>query len=202
MTETGPTPGAPASVHLTDPRALRAYTHPTRMRLVGLLRTRGPLTATGAAGLTGQSVASCSYHLRMLAKYGLVEQAGGGVGREKPWRATARYTSWPDHSEDPAVADASAALGTAVAEHWFERLTHAIETRDRLPREWQEAEEFGDTAVYLTAAELTELRDRIRALIEGYADRSDPARRPAGARLVEFLRVAFLDRELLDGEPE
>ena len=65
---------------LSDPRALRAYAHPTRMELVGLLRREGPLTATRAAELTGESVASCSYHLRMLAKYDLVEKAEGGRG--------------------------------------------------------------------------------------------------------------------------
>src|SRR2546426_926461 len=78
-----------SSVRLTDPRALRAYAHPTRIELVGLLRRQGPLTATQAAGLIGESVAGCSFHLRQLAKYGLVEEAGGGRGREKPWRATA-----------------------------------------------------------------------------------------------------------------
>ena len=77
---------------LTDPRALRAYAHPVRMKLVGLLRTEGPLTATRAAELLGESSGTCSFHLRQLAKYGLVEEAGGGTGREKPWRATTTST--------------------------------------------------------------------------------------------------------------
>jgi predicted transcriptional regulator len=70
---------------LTDPRALRALAHPLRISLVGLLRREGPLTATRAGGLLGESSASCSFHLRQLAKYGLVEEAGGGKGRERPW---------------------------------------------------------------------------------------------------------------------
>src|SRR5207244_3338301 len=69
---------------LTDPRALRAYAHPVRMALMGLLRTEGPLTATRAAELLGESSGTCSFHLRQLARYGLVEEAGGGTGREKP----------------------------------------------------------------------------------------------------------------------
>ena len=64
---------------LTDPRALRAYAHPVRMRLMGLLRTEGPLTATRAADLLGESSGTCSFHLRQLAKYGLVEEAEGGT---------------------------------------------------------------------------------------------------------------------------
>src|SRR3954465_5821744 len=117
-------------VELTDPRALRAYAHPTRMTLAGLLRREGPLTATRAAELTGESVASCSYHLRILAKYGLVEEADpGGPGREKPWRATAAYTDWPNYSPDPAVASAAEALSAAVAENQFHRMMRALETR-------------------------------------------------------------------------
>ena len=54
---------------LTDPRALRALAHPIRMSLVGMLRVHGPLTATRAAELLGESSASCSFHLRQLAKY-------------------------------------------------------------------------------------------------------------------------------------
>ncbi|MEU1598858.1 helix-turn-helix domain-containing protein [Streptomyces sp. NPDC005708] len=186
-------PGVPArTTQLTDPRALRAYAHPTRMRLVGLLRTEGPFTATRAAELTGESVASCSYHLRMLAKYGLVEVAPGGQGREKPWRATARFTQWPNYSDDPAVAEASKALETAVAERYFELMTRAIEERHDLPREWQEAEHIGDQVLYLTAEELIDLDDKLDQLLHPYEERqSDPAARPQGARLVQIVRAAF-----------
>jgi hypothetical protein len=185
--------------HLTDPRALRAYAHPTRMKLVGMLRRSGPFTATTAAELTGESVASCSYHLRMLAKYGLVEEAEGGKGREKPWRATAQYTSWPDHSEDPAMAEAATQLNVSVAEVLFGQVTKAIEQRDQLPLEWQEAEDFGDHVLYITPAELTELRDRMRELLTAYDDRlDDVARRPEGARAVNVLRLAFVSPDQPD----
>jgi len=69
--------------NLTDPKALRALAHPIRLALIGLLRTQGPLTATRAAELLGESSASTSFHLRQLSKYGLAEEAGGGQGRER-----------------------------------------------------------------------------------------------------------------------
>src|SRR5580658_642086 len=97
---------AARSVRLTDPRALRAYAHPTRLALIGLLRSDGPQTATQAAGAIGESVASCSFHLRQMAKYGLVEEAGGGRGREKPWQATAMVTDLDPAGSDPATAAA------------------------------------------------------------------------------------------------
>src|ERR1700734_224922 len=71
---------------LDNATALRAYAHPVRMKLILALRTRGPLTATQAGRLLGESSGTCSFHLRQLAKYGLVEETGDGAGREKPWR--------------------------------------------------------------------------------------------------------------------
>ncbi|MFC9588573.1 winged helix-turn-helix domain-containing protein [Streptomyces sp. NPDC056944] len=207
MPETSaPQPGGeqqPRSIRLTDPRALRAYAHPLRMSLVGLLRSSGPFTATRAAELTGESVASCSYHLRILAKYGLVEEAPGGRGREKPWRATARYTEWPEYSEDASVAEAADALSTAVAERYFERVTRAMENRHRLPKEWREAEEFGDSLLHLTPEELAGLGRRIAELLRPYEAReSDPSLRPEGARPVSILRIAYLDQDIPDSEEE
>ncbi|CAM5534268.1 helix-turn-helix domain-containing protein [Streptomyces tanashiensis] len=193
----------PRSIRLTDPRALRAYAHPLRMSLVGLLRSSGPFTATRAAELTGESVASCSYHLRILAKYGLVEEAPGGRGREKPWRATARYTEWPEYSEDASIAEAADALSAAVAERYFERVTKAMENRHRLPREWREAEQFGDSLLHLTPEELAGLGERIDELLRPYEERaSDPSLRPEGARPVSILRIAYLDQDIPDNEEE
>ncbi|MFF5784361.1 winged helix-turn-helix domain-containing protein [Streptomyces sp. NPDC012693] len=203
LSDASPEGEQPRSIRLTDPRALRAYAHPLRMSLVGLLRSNGPFTATQAAELTGESVASCSYHLRILAKYGLVEEAPGGRGREKPWRATARYTEWPEYSEDATVAEAADALGAAVAERYFERVTRAMENRHRLPREWREAEEFGDSLLHLTPEELAGLGERIDELLQPYEARtSDPSLRPEGARPVTVLRIAYLDQDIPDSEEE
>jgi DNA-binding transcriptional ArsR family regulator len=128
---------------LTDPRALRALAHPTRLELVGLLRRRGPLTATQAAGLLGESSGSTSFHLRQLAKYGLVEEAGGGEGRERPWQATAMFTGWPDVADTPELAAASGLLRGVIAERYFEQLIHWLERHDSEPAGWQEAAHFG-----------------------------------------------------------
>lgn len=189
----------PDRIDLTDARALRAYAHPTRMELVGLLRRHGPLTATRAAELTGESVAGCSYHLRMLAKYGLVEQTGGGRGREKPWRATARTTHWEAAYDDPAATEAVGDLTMAQVEAYVRKLGAALADRHRLPREWQAAEYSGDWSLYLTPEELTGLTEEMTRLLSRYDDRfADPARRPEGARLVSMLRLAFVapqDRE-------
>jgi hypothetical protein len=185
--------GRRRSAQLTDPRALRAYAHPTRMALIALLRQEGPQTATRAAGATGESVASCSFHLRQMAKYGLVEQAGGGHGREKPWRATAMFTDWdPASSDDPVAAAAAQALQLALAEQYFELTARWVQAQPDEAAEWREAAQFGDTLLHLTAAELCELGDKIQSLVQPYLDRlDDPAKRPAGSRPVTVLHLAF-----------
>ena len=195
MASTGEEPKRAApkrTIELTDPRALRAVAHPTRLALIGLLRRRGPLTATQAGEAIGESAASCSFHLRQLAKHGLVEEAGGGRGRERPWKATAMFTEWPDAGASPETAAATELLSSVVVERYFEALMGWLARRREEPRPWQEAAPFGDTILYLTAAELAELGERIRALAEPYLERTANAdERPSGSRAVTFLQLAF-----------
>jgi DNA-binding transcriptional ArsR family regulator len=180
------------SIELRDPGALRALAHPRRLALLGLLRTEGPLTATQAAALLpGESSGSCSYHLRQLAKYGLVEEAPGGKGRQRPWRATSLFTSWPDVAPTPELAVATAEFELLVAEQQFARLARWIVSRSTESAEWQEAASFGDALLYLTSMELAELRADLEKLAERYLARvADPALRPEGVRPVVFLQIA------------
>src|SRR3954468_13206510 len=117
------------SIELNDARSLRAYAHPLRMRLIGLLRTEGPMTATQAAARLGDNVPNCSFHLRQLAKYGLVERAPGADQRERPWQATAQYTSWDDDSDDPAIKAAADQLNSVVLGQYVERAQEYLATR-------------------------------------------------------------------------
>ncbi|MEU9343368.1 helix-turn-helix domain-containing protein [Streptomyces sp. NPDC048278] len=181
---------------LTDPRALRAYAHPFRLTLIGLLRREGAMTATRAAELTGESVAGCSYHLRMLAKYGLAEQTGDGRGREKPWRATASFTSWPGYTADPEVREAATALSLAVVERYFTEASRWLENRHTEPADWQEAAPLGDATIFVTAAELKELDEKVWELLRPYIRRTeDPGQRPAAARRVSYVHFGHPARE-------
>ena len=112
----------PRAIELTDPRALRALAHPARLALVGLLRREGPLTATQAATHLDDSPSNLSFHLRQLARYGLVKEAGGGHGRERPWQATATFTNWPTAADDPDVAAAADQLSAILARRYFDLL--------------------------------------------------------------------------------
>ena len=196
MAEDDPTAnlvGAPRSVtRLTDPRALRAMAHPIRLSLIGVLRREGPLTATQAGELIGESSASCSFHLRQLAKYGLVEEAGGGKGRERPWRATTLFTSWPDVAEGPEAAAASSLLSSVIAERYFEALMRWLDAKPDEPEQWQRAAHFGDTMLYVTPEELIGLAAQTQAMMDRFLDRVEhPELRPPGARRVAYIHLAF-----------
>ena len=71
----------------------------------------GEVTATRCAEATGESVASCSFHLRMLAKYGFVEPAERR-GKEKPWRAVGQGRQL---RFDPEVSGSLPAAGAVAA---------------------------------------------------------------------------------------
>ncbi len=185
-------PGRPRSVELRDARALRALAHPTRLKLVGLLRLQGPMTATQAARELGETPQRCTFHLGQLAKYGLVEEAGGGRGRERPWRATASFTSWPNVMTEQETTAAGQLLEAVVAELHFEAVMGWIERKDEEPQEWQEAAQLNDVALFLTAGELSELGRDIWSLFERYLARGEHAGlRPEGARPVTVLNLAF-----------
>jgi DNA-binding transcriptional ArsR family regulator len=191
----------PSVIRLADPKALRAYAHSVRMALIGLLRTEGPLTATQAAELLGESSGTASFHLRQLAKYGLVEEAEGGTGRQKPWRATAQLTDIPVLPGDPEGAAASAQVTSAIAGQHFDRLLRWLNARPQEPPEWQEAAGYGDRLLYVTPAELRELHDRVETLLDAYLDRlTRPESRPEGARRVTYVQFAF-PSDLPRGEP-
>lgn len=186
----------PRTVQLTDPRALRALAHPIRMDLMGQLRRGGPLTATQAGEAIGESAASCSFHLRQLAKYGLVEEAGGGRGRERPWQATASSTEWAARGDDEDADAAGALLSRMVVERYMRNAIDWLERRGGEDPEWIEAAPISDALIHMTVEELRELDQQMRALLEPYLRRLESGEPPAeGARPVNVIALAFPVRD-------
>jgi predicted ArsR family transcriptional regulator len=179
-------------VQLTDPRALRAVAHPTRLKLIALLRRIGPLTATQAGERIGESPAGCSFHLRSLAKYGLVEEAGGGRGRERPWQATSNGHEWATRGPSEEVDEAGDLLTRVVVQRWFEEATAWVDRRHEESDEWSEAALSGDQMIAVTPAELTEINERVREVLAPYVKRmQDRGAQPPDARNVFFIQLAF-----------
>ena len=59
-------------IDITDPRLVKAYAHPLRIRILGLLDNR-VASPSEIAGELGTPLSNTSYHVRQLAALGLVE---------------------------------------------------------------------------------------------------------------------------------
>jgi len=175
---------------LTDPRAMRAMAHPVRLALMEALNHHGQLTATEAAEHVGESPSNCSFHLRQLAKYGFVEEAEGGTGRQRPWRVVSVGMRMTDVHEDADTALAAGALARVVHERWLARARAGMEQRQVLPDEWRVVTGSDQMTLYVTPAEMKELNDELLAILFRYRERiADPSKRPEGSRPIEH--VAF-----------
>jgi len=191
---TEPTTGAPElpARQLRDPKALRAIAHPVRVRMLEELTIGGPATATELAERVGESPANCSWHLRQLARYGFVEEAGGGTGRQRPWQIVVRRNVW-----DGGGQDAEAALaGDAAADVLFAREYEEIRAWWARARsddpEWWDAPFVTRSIGWLTAEELAELGKEIVPILNRYTHRvADPKRRPPGSRPVRFVAWGY-----------
>jgi Helix-turn-helix domain len=170
---------------ISDPKALRALAHPLRWKLLKLVDEEETATATRCAEVVGESVASCSYHLNMLAKYDFLEQVPG-PGREKPWRVTNRNQNWSRAGHDLEGTLAAEAASEAFLQQEFEQL------RDRMrlatdTGDWAEVTGLAGLSCVVTAEEAKALRAELMALLTRYDSRIDnPAERPEGARPVRF----------------
>src|ERR1035441_5615534 len=142
MTASSSPDEAPSSLdtrEITDPRELRALAHPVRLALLEVLAGAGALTATQAGELIGESPTTCSFHFRQLAKYGFVEEAGGGSGRNRPWRRVRICMSFPDTFKDAESAIAADALAGLFYSRMFDRFEHWRRIRHSYTDEWREA---------------------------------------------------------------
>ncbi|MGC4804865.1 ArsR/SmtB family transcription factor [Micromonospora sp. DT233] len=173
-------------VTISDPQVMRALAHPARLAIMEHLASLpSGATATECAELVGLSPSATSYHLRALAKFGLIEQAPSrGDARERVWRAFSPiYSVTAGQAADP---EARAAERVLVEAHIAR---DAQRTRDWLRRapeeapEWYAVGSFSDSVLLLTAEELGALNDAVQDLLTPYRRRlrSNP---PAEARTV------------------
>lgn len=182
----------PTRIVLNDPRSMRAYAHPLRLRLVALLRRLGPHTATQAAEALGETVPNCSFHLRQLAKYGFVERVEGADNRERPWRAAQMATSWDNDSPQPEMRAAADHLTGVMLNRYMEMAGAWLSWRERDSAAWRAVTGIADQTLHVTPEELTAVTARIDEVLRPYVARQlDPALRPPGARAINFVEIVM-----------
>lgn len=172
------------------PHQLRALTHPVRLRMLGLLRSEGPATATTLATRLRLNTGATSYHLRQLAQHGfVVDDDERGNGRERWWKAAHTSTrTEATSSPDDADADAMDAYLQTVVTIYTENLQRAVEQLPLLPRAWRDAGTFSDWGIRLTPASAQRLLERLDALLEEVEDEDDPEALSYVVNLNAFVR--------------
>jgi hypothetical protein len=162
---------------------LRALAHPVRWKLIDLLESEESATATRCAEVLGQSVASCSYHLGILAKYGFIELVPGVPGREKPWRLASPDQDLSSPTSEPGEVLASQAASEAFLDHEMEQLKARLHSVRLETPAWRDASAAGGSSMYVTAEELLEIKEELMKVLRRYSERqSEPASRPTTAR--------------------
>jgi predicted ArsR family transcriptional regulator len=173
--------------------------HPVRAALLELIRREGVVTATDAARELGGSTGLHSFHLRQLARYGVIEEAPAPRGRVRPWRlADAGAVRSPEQPGAGPVSDAAgsgpvsdAELSAVARGLEDESYRRWLEYRDSAPGRWRRDEAFSQV-VYLTPDEMAGMAEVVRALIAQYRHREDrPAARPADAVPVAVVARLF-----------
>lgn len=179
-----------------DPRVLKVVAHPLRVRLLGLLRIDGPATASELGRVVGESSGSTSYHLRVLARYGFIEEDDDRRdGRERRWRARHFYTSW-DNVRMAATPEGWEAVRIMQARQ-VEMLAREMGAFERSPDPaWIPVAGMSDYLAELPPEGVREFAERVgglvRELIARYAGHPE-------ARNVQLWAAAF-PRESRDTE--
>ena len=160
---------------------LRGLAHPLRVRLLGLLRTYGPATATSLAEQLGLTSGALSYHLRQLEKYGfIVEDTERGNARERWWRAAHRTTIF-----EMDVPDGEGLIyEDAIVDAMVRNIARSRAARYDLPEPWRRALSLSDVLLQLTPDEASRLGAELNALLESYRGHRVGEPAPEGTRLV------------------
>jgi DNA-binding transcriptional ArsR family regulator len=184
---------------LLTPRRLRGLLHPIRVRLLFLLESDGPATASQLGRRIGQSSGVTSYHLRILADLGFVEDdPEHGNGRDRWWRTTYRSSGFtfrsPDDPGDPETVEIAEQYMRLVVDTYYERMRSYVDNlAGRLDELGTLPWTLSEYAVELTHDEARALSADIAALVSRY--RRTPGQ-PARAH-----RAVFQFQLLPDEDP-
>ncbi|HZN18424.1 MAG TPA: helix-turn-helix domain-containing protein [Micromonosporaceae bacterium] len=180
-------------LEIRDPQVMRALAHPARLAIMEHLMTGDTGTATECAQVCGLSPSATSYHLRALAKVGLVEEAASrGDGRERVWQSRVRgFDLSAESGGDVEAGAAERDLVTVVVERQDAQTRAWLATLADEPPPWREAAALTEGTLLLDAAELTALSGQIVELIRPYAKARRRAGAPPGSRQVRVIFRAF-----------
>jgi DNA-binding transcriptional ArsR family regulator len=163
--------------------------------MLELLR-EGPSTATRLARAIGESSGATSYHLRVLAKAGLVEdESERGNGRERWWRRATQVLYIPTGSEDPETRAAEATLWHVFIERDEEAMSAFLNSQEHLDEEWRAASFVGGWHAWATPDEIDALGRKVIALTDELRRGEDTRPADAVPVYITFRALPRLDAE-------
>lgn len=167
-----------------DSQRLKAIAHPLRARVLAALRTDGPSTASGLAARFATNTGQTSYHLRVLADAGLVEEIPDrGTARERWWTSVHRSTRIEvrDFTDDPGAMERLRWLRSEAAMVQDRAYARFLDEAERFGPGWEAAAGMSDWLLHLTASELDDLQHEIELVVERYVDHRRPPRADTGS---------------------
>jgi predicted ArsR family transcriptional regulator len=165
---------------------MRALAHPARMAIWQFLGLEGPATATECAEIAGLSPSACSYHLRTLARYGIVEEdpASSTDGRQRPWRVKVIAITVDDGAHTTPAMREAGRLFAASAFASAEELRESYRDREsQYPADWRTALGTTYDVLHATPEELLVLQRRLLDLFGEYRRLSRDERPPGAGRV-------------------
>jgi predicted ArsR family transcriptional regulator len=170
-----------ASYRTHDPRVLRAIAHPVRVRILHELNAAGPSRAADLAADLDIPANQASFHLRQLAKYGLVVEAPEEARdrRDRVWKVVSESGIQLDLAEMDKEPG-----GPAAVDVWSEnsrRFSHAVV--DAIYASARQEDSFGHLsqgALRLTDEEAKELAIELAEVTRRWSARTrgrDPERK-------------------------
>src|SRR3954452_3103303 len=152
---------------LHDPRVLRAIAHPVRSRILTELDAHGSLRAADVAQVLGIPANQASFHLRQLARVGLVEEdpAAARDKRDRVWRAAeaAGYDVSIGEVERAPGGKAASAVFRRTKAAWAHQLVEIVYGEDRTPGIHRAVTE---QAVRLTKEEARQLTEALVDVVD------------------------------------
>ena len=168
---------------------MRALAHPARLEIIEYLsQAKDGVTATECAERVGLSPSATSYHLRALAKVGMIREAPSrGDGRERVWQASYRsYSLDVDKDAGPEALDAEAAVVETFLARQNERVRRYLaRARDEEVAQWYHVAAMTEQVLMIGPDELKELLVKFDEILMPLKrlTRENP---PEGARPVSF----------------
>jgi DNA-binding transcriptional ArsR family regulator len=192
---------------MNDVRVLRAIAHPVRNRILSEMAATGPARAADIARDLGIPANQASFHLRQLAKYGLVEEAPdeGRDRRDRVWRLVAPEGFALDMGtlEQEPGGKAAVSVFRRQSTAWAHQVVEAAYSPEHEPGTTQSVT---SQSLKLTKEEAREFNDELEEVVLRWAGRTrgrDESRRTylLLSLLLPHSHVDALTGEDTGGEP-